>query len=429
MINFGFALSIYILILLVFVILSSLVSSAEAAFFSITPSERVKLKNSKGIRNSQLVYLTEHPKNLLAAFVVASNFLNLGIIILSTFLTGRIISVFEHPVLALLLQVVVITLVLLLVCDIIPKVFATGQPVKVALRLVFFVLMIRALFYPFASLLTFSTGFMDKYILRKKNPLSAEDLSEALALTSSEIPQVQHRLLKDILQLGNKDVKEIMQPRIDLVAFDEKTKFNELLQKAVESGFSRIPVYRASSDYIVGLLYTKDLLIYMGKDDTFNWKHLLRPVFFIPESKKISDLIEDFRGKKTHIAIVVDEFGSTSGIVTFEDIVEEILGEINDEFDEDKLVYSKLDDSNYVFEGKVSLRDFSRTINADEALFQLHKGTSDTLAGFIMELCGRIPEKNEKINFSNLMLTIEAADKKTIQRVKVSLLTQEHITN
>ncbi len=257
--------------------------------------------------------------------------------------------------------------------------------------------------------------------MRRNNKLSKDDLSDALELASQHIPQVQQKILQDIIQLGNKDVKEIMQPRIDIVAFNQDTNFTELLSKAVDSAFSRIPVFRASPDNIIGILYTKDLLVNSNKDNSFNWTTLLHPPFFVPESKKISDLLEDFRKKKMHLAIVVDEFGSTSGLVTLEDIVEEILGEINDEFDEEKIVFSKLDEHNYVFEGKVTIGDFCRTIEIDEALLQTHKGGADTLAGLIMEIAGRIPEKNEKIKFENLLFTIEAADKRRIQRVKVTI--------
>jgi len=212
-----------------------------------------------------------------------------------------------------------------------------------------------------------------------------------------------------------------MKPRIDIIALNDTLKYTELLKKAVECGFSRIPIYHASIDSITGLLFTKDLLAHSDKDDTFNWKYLQHKAFFVPESKKINDLLEDFQKKRMHLAIVVDEFGSTSGIVTLEDIIEEILGEINDEFDEENIVYSKLDEHNFVFEGKITLGDFCRKANIDESVFQEKKGGSDTLAGFIIELCGRIPEKYEKIDFSHVTFTIEAADKRTVQRVKVTI--------
>jgi putative hemolysin len=410
-----------LLLVFVFVILSALVSCSETALFSITSSEKSILKKSISRRDRQILLLLDNPKHLLAALLVANNFFNLSIIILSAFLTGHILNVFDHPILAFTLQVILVTLILLIACDIIPKAYASGNPLKVTNRMLYFIFFIRAFFYPFASILSYSTSFMDKYIMRRNMSLSKDDLSDALELASQHIPQVQQKILKDIIQLGNKDVKEIMQPRIDIIAFDQETRFTELLHKTVDSAFSRIPVFSSTPDNMVGILYTKDLLVNTDKDDSFNWRTLLHPPLFVPESKNISDLLEDFRKKKMHLAIVVDEFGSTSGLVTLEDIVEEILGEINDEFDEEKIVFSKLDEHNYVFEGKVSLGDFCRTIQIDETLFQSHKGGADTLAGLIMEIAGRIPEKNEKIPFENLLFTIEAADKRRIQRVKVTI--------
>jgi putative hemolysin len=416
-----FGISFVVICIIVFIILSALVSSAETALFSISRPEIENLKNSADKKEKQIGQLLQNPKHLLAALIVANNFFNISIVILSAYLTAESINIYTHPVLAFFVQAIAITFLLLLACDIIPKVYATGHSLKVSKTLLLFVYVIRAFFYPFASILTLSTTFMDKYVLRKKQVLSAADLSEALDITSSEISQVQQKILRDIIQLANKDVKEIMKPRIDIIALDERLKFTELIAKAVDCGFSRIPIYHSSIDSISGVLYTKDLLAHSDKDDTFNWKYLQHKAFFVPESKKINDLLEDFQKKKIHLAIVVDEFGSTSGIVTLEDIIEEILGEINDEFDEENIVYSKLDDHNFVFEGKITLGDFCRKANIDEALFQEKKGGSDTLAGFIIEVSGRIPEKHEKIDFSYITFTIEAADKRTVQRVKVTI--------
>jgi len=409
------------LLIFIFIILSALVSCSETALFSITTPEKNALKSSVSRKDRQILLLLDNPKHLLAALLVANNFFNLSIIVLSAFITGNILDIVAHPVLTFTVQVILVTLILLVLCDIIPKAYASGNPVKVTGSMLYFIFLIRAFFYPFASVLATSTSFMDKYIMRRNMKLSKDDLSDALELASQHIPQGQQKILKDIIQLGDKDVKEVMQPRIDIIAFSRETVFAELLSKAVDSAFSRIPVYDSTPDNIMGILYTKDLLGYTDKDNSFDWRSLLHPPFFVPESKKISDLLEDFRKKRMHLAIVVDEFGSISGLITLEDIVEEILGEINDEFDEEKIVFSKLDEYNYVFEGKVTLGDFCRTIGIDEAFFQLDKGGADTLAGFIMEVAGRIPEKNEKIKFENLLFTIEAADKRRIQRVKVTI--------
>jgi len=416
-----FGLSFVLLGIIGLILLSALVSCAETALFSLSNTEIETLKDSTDRKEKQIGTLMQHPKHLLATLIVANNFFNISIIILSAFVTSSLIDTHVHPILDFFIQAIVITFLLLLACDIIPKVYATGHYLKVSKGLLPFIYVIRALFYPFASMLTIATVFMDKYILQKKQVLSAADLSDALDITSSQISQVQQKILRDIIQLANKDVKEIMKPRIDIVAFEERLKFRELLKKAVECGFSRIPIYHASIDSITGILYTKDLLAHSDKDDSFSWKYLLHKPFFVPESKKINDLLEDFQKKKIHLSVVVDEFGSTSGLVTLEDIIEEILGEINDEFDEENIVYSKLDDHNFVFEGKITLGDFCRKANIDEAIFQEKKGGADTLAGFIIEVCGRIPEKFEKINFSHVTFTIEAADKRTVQRVKVTI--------
>jgi putative hemolysin len=410
------------LIIAILIVLSALVSCAETALFFITAADKEMLHNSSNKKDTQLFYLLENSKHLLASLIVANNFFNMSIVILSAYVTGRFINGFSHPYLVFFIQVILVTLVLLFLCDTMPKAYATGHYMKVSRVLLPFAFIIRALFYPFASLLVFSTGFMDKYVLKNKPLLSSANLSEALEITSKEeIPQGYHKILKDIIQLGNKDVKEVMQPRIDIIAFDEKMSFSELFAKAVECGFSRIPIYSSSLDNITGILYTKDLIAHIGKDDTFKWRILLHRAFFVPEGKMINDLLEDFREKKIHLAIVVDEFGSVSGLITLEDIVEEILGEISDEFDEEKLLYSKLDDQNFVFEGKISLGDFCRIIEVDESIFQEKKGGADTVGGLMVELCGRIPEKKEKIKFANLVFLIEAADKRTVQRIKVTI--------
>jgi len=419
----GTLLSVFIIILIL-IALSGLVSCAETALFFISAADKEMLGASSNKKDKQLLYLLENPKHLLASLIVANNFFNMSIVILSSYATGKFINSYSHPALVFFIQVVLVTLVLLFLCDTMPKAYATSHYLNVSRSFLVFTYVIRSVFYPFASVLVFSTAFMDKYILRNKPVLSTADLSEALKITSKEeIPHGYHKILKDIIQLGNKDVKEIMQPRIDIMAFDQKLPFAELLSKAVDCGFSRIPIYQSSLDSISGVLYTKDLIAHTGKNDSFNWSSLLHRVFFVPESKMINDLLEDFREKKIHLAIVVDEFGSVSGLVTLEDIVEEILGEISDEFDEEKLIYSKLDDHNFVFEGKVSLVDFCRIVEVDETIFQEKKGGADTLGGLMIELCGRIPEKKERINFATLLFCIEAADKRAVQRIKVTVNT------
>ncbi|NNM95098.1 MAG: gliding motility-associated protein GldE [Bacteroidia bacterium] len=408
-------------VILVLIILSALVSSAETALFSISAAERSVLKSSDERRDLQIMHLFDNSNHVLASFIIANNFFNMSIIILTAYVTEGLISIHIHPVIDSIIEVVGLTLIILLICDIIPKGLAASHALGITRSLVVFMFVIRSVFYPFASLLVLSTSFLDKYILRKKAGLSAANLSEALEITAPAIPHGQRKILRDIISFGNKDVKEIMQPRIDIIAFQDNLPFTELLKKVIDCGFSRVPIYSSSPDTITGILYTKDLIARTGESDSFNWKTLLHPPLFVPESKKINDLLEQFREDKIHLAVVVDEFGGTSGIVTMEDIVEEILGEIRDEFDEDKLIYSRLDEHNYVFEGKISLIDFCRITELDPVIFQEHKGGADTLGGFVIELAGRIPDKKEQVKFANLTFSIEAADKRTVQRIRVTL--------
>jgi gliding motility-associated protein GldE len=249
-----------------------------------------------------------------------------------------------------------------------------------------------------------------------------DELSQALDLTSDEdIPEEDHKILKGIVKFGNTDVKQIMQSRMHVTAFEYKLGYTKLLADLTAFGFSRVPIYKETLDNIVGVLYTKDLLQYINEADNFNWQGIIRPPFFVPENKKIDDLLREIQSKKIHLAVVVDEYGGTSGIVTLEDVIEEIVGEINDEFDDDDLVYSKLDNDNFVFEGKAPLNDVARILEIDGADFEDAKGEADTLAGLIIEIEGRIPTKNEKISFKKLNFIIESADNRKIKRVKITI--------
>jgi gliding motility-associated protein GldE len=263
---------------------------------------------------------------------------------------------------------------------------------------------------------------MDKIVKPKTHNISVDELSQALELTSDEdIPEEDHKILKGIVKFGHTDVKQIMKPRMDVTAFGYDTNYKKLLAELTSFGFSRVPIYKESLDNISGVLYAKDLLPYINEKDDFNWQKNIRPPFFVPENKKIDDLLREFQFKKIHLAIVVDEYGGTSGIVTLEDVIEEIVGEINDEFDDDDLVYSKLDDHNYVFEGKAHLNDVYRVLEIDGEVFEEAKGEADTLGGLLLELERRIPKKGEKIRFENMLFTIESADNRKIKRVKITI--------
>lgn len=409
----------------VLLLIVALVSGAESAFFSLSPNDMDDLKTSDSKTDLKILQLIEAPKRLLGTLLISVNFISIAIVIInSTFIFGAD-GWFDFPgspTLGFLIQVVVVTFLILLIGEVTPKIYATQNPLKTSRRLIYFVLFLQKLFYPISSFLIMITSLLDKLIKPKSHNISVDELSHALELTSDEdIPEEDHKILKGIVKFGNTDVKQIMQSRTHVTAFENKLGFSKLLADITFYGFSRVPIYNETLDNIVGVLYTKDLLQYINESDSFNWQAIVRPPFFVPENKKIDDLLREFQYKKIHLAIVVDEYGGTSGIVTLEDVIEEIVGEINDEFDDDDLVYSKLDNNNFVFEGKAALNDVARILEIDRADFEEAKGESDSLAGLIIEIEGRIPTKNEKIAFKNLIFTIESADNRKIKRVKITI--------
>lgn len=403
-------------------ILVAVVSAAETAFFSLSPTELEELKSSEDKTDVKIKALIESPKRLLATVLISINFINIAIVILSTFVMDGLFDFSQNQTLGFIIQVVCVTFLILLLGEVIPKIYATQNPLSTSRKLFYFLQFLQRLFYPISSFLIGTTSLLDKVIKPQVHNISVDDLSQALDLTSDEdITEEDHKILKGIVKFGNTDVKQIMKPRLDVVAFEYTTPFRKLLDDITNSGFSRVPIFNQKLDQISGVIYTKDLLKHIDKEDDFNWQGIIRPPFFVPENKKIDDLLREFQFKKIHLAVVVDEYGGTSGIVTLEDIIEEIVGEINDEFDDDDIVYSKLDDFNYVFEGKVSLNDIYRILEISGEDFEQQKGEADTLAGFLIEIEGRIPKKGDKINFKNLHFTIEAADTRKIKRVKITI--------
>ena len=411
-----------ILVILILLILIALVSAAESAFFSLSPSDMEELKTSETKTDEKILSFIAAPNVLLATLLISVNFLAIAIVILnSTFIFGEegLFDFSHSPVLGFIIQVVLITFLILLVGEVTPKIYATQNALKVARILVYFVQFLQGLFYPISTFLIFSTSLLDRLIKPKTHNISIDELSQALDLTNNEdMPVEDHKILQGIVKFGNTDVKQIMKPRIDITALDYETGYKKLIEDITKYGFSRVPIYKETLDNITGVLYTKDLLQFLNKEDNYKWQDTIRPPFYVPENKKIDDLLREFQYKKIHLAIVVDEYGGTSGIVSLEDVIEEIIGEINDEFDDDDLTYSKLDDNNFVFEGKAHLNDVYRIIEIDGEEFEDVKGEADTLAGLIIEIEGRIPVKNEKILFKNLIFTIESADNRKIKRVK-----------
>ncbi|MEJ6735141.1 MAG: gliding motility-associated protein GldE [Flavobacteriales bacterium] len=412
------------LIILMFVIsfliiCSSLISGSEVAFFSIDPKKWNK-KEEK-ISYKLIGKLLEKPNKLLATILIANNFVNVGIIILSTYITSNVFNFESAPILKFGIQVVAVTFLLLMIGELIPKVFANQNPLKFARIMARPLMFLNKLFYPLSSVLVHSTSFIEKRFNSKGYNISVDDLSNVLDIAGENDTNIEEkRILRSIVEFGNIQVKEIMKSRVDVTAFSINTSFDEVKKEIIKSGYSRTPVYSESFDKIKGILYIKDLLPHLDTPD-FEWKTILRSPFFVPEGKMIDDLMREFQQKKIHLAIVVDEYGGTSGIVTLEDIIEEIVGDINDEFDDDGVKFSKLDSQNYIFEGKTSINDALKILNLEFDYFDEIKGESDSLAGLILEMKGNIPDVGEVLKFNHLTFKIESVDKRRIKRVKITI--------
>jgi gliding motility-associated lipoprotein GldD len=418
----GFIIQLLVLIGLLFI--SGFISGAETAFFAITPAQFFNLKEAESGKPKLVYKLLEKPKRLLATLLIMVNFVNIAIVVLSSLIIENIFDFTQHPWVGFFIQVVAVTFVIVLFCEVMPKVYATHNALRTALRSVYIIFGLDKILKPLSSLLVLSTSIVDKRFGQKGYDVSVDELTHAIDITSDKsTPEEEKKILKGIARFGNIDVKQIMKPRMDVVAFDKNLKFSELFPLIVENRYSRVPVFENSFDHVIGVLCIKDLLPFLDKknDDTFDWLKQMRPTYFVPESKKINDLLQEFQEKKNHLAVVIDEYGGSSGIVTLEDVLEEIVGEINDEFDEDELFYSRLDDRNYVFEGKTNLNDISRVMEIDRKVFDIESDEVDTLAGLILAIRGGIPQRNEVIKHNDIRFTIESADRKRIKRVKITL--------
>ena len=427
--GFTFGVIAGIVAILLLLVGSAMVSGAEVAFFSLGPNQLHELVLKEDKTDRLVLNLLESPKRLLATLLISNNFINVAIVIISTYVTNSIFDFGEFPYwLAFFIQVVVITSLILLFGEIMPKLYATRNNLRFARFLAGPVFIALRMFYPLSSLLVHSTNVIDKRISRKSYNVSISELSDAIELTSGvNTPEEEKKILQGIVRFGDIEVKEIMKSRVDVMAIDINTSFSDLLKRIVEAGYSRIPAYEDSFDQVKGILYIKDLLPHLTREDDFSWQELLRDAFFVPENKKINDLLQEFQEKKIHMAVVVDEYGGTSGIVTFEDIIEEIVGEISDEHDEPigDFEYSKLDDYNYIFEGKTSLNDLCKILDLEDDAFDEVRGDADSLAGLILELMEKMPEKGEKVSYNLFTFTVKAVDKRRIKRVLVTLAKYE----
>ncbi len=399
-------------------------SAAESAFFSLPLKSREELKKSTSLRDKIVLQIYDKPKKLLATILIINNLANIGIVLLSEVIAYQELDFNANPLLAFLIQVVAVTFLILLFSEVIPKVFANQHALLVARFMAFPISVLEKIASPLSYLLIQSTAFIDSKIKKKTQVISVADLSQALDLTNStDMPEHEKKILKGIVKFGQVSVKQIMSPRMDVTALEYTAPFDKLIQIIHASGYSRIPIYKQTIDKIVGILSVKDLLSHINGNNNFKWQELIREPFFVPENKKNDDLLKEFQHRKIHMAVVVDEYGGTSGIVTLEDVIEEIVGEINDEFDDDDLIYSKLDENNFVFEGKVSLSDLSRKLNMDVGIFELSSGKEvDTLAGFLIEYTGTIPKKGEEIKYKDYIFTVESADNRKIKRVKITMI-------
>lgn len=420
--SFGVILAIAVIIILLFC--SAAISASEIAFFSLSAKDLKDIEVSKTRTGNAILELIREPKPLLATILIANTLVNIGIVIISTFVTNELFDFSNNPVAGFLIQVVVVTLLILLFGEMLPKVYATKKSIRLAAAMAYPMLALRKVFKPLSFVLVYSSSIFDKRIHKARYVGNVHDLSHVLELTTQgkKTNDQEHKILRGIVKFGNTDVKQIMRPRTDVDALEYGTDFKTLLSNILESGHSRLPIFKKTFDNIAGILYIKDLLPHFDKDENFQWQSLIRPPFFVPETKKIDDLLKEFQEKKNHLAIVVDEYGGASGIVTLEDVMEEIVGDITDEFDEEDLSFSKLDKNNFVFEGKIPLIDLYRVLGIEGASFEKAKGDSDSLAGFLIERSGKIPRKDEKIQFENFLFTIESSDRRKINRVKVTIL-------
>lgn len=425
--TFTFDVAIELLILALLLACSALVSGSEVAFFSLSASDADNLKESKDRKDLKIFELLQKPKKLLATILIANNFINVAIVILSSLIIATVFNFTAFPLIGFTFQVIVVTFLILLIGEIIPKVYATQNPFTLLHFMVYPISKMEQLFSPLSFILTSFTNLIDKKIIKKSESISVDELSHALDLASDEtVDEDDHKILRGIVKFGNTSVKQIMTSRIDVIAIDKQTSFDDVIKIILDSGYSRIPVFEENFDKISGVLYIKDLMPNLDHGKNFLWQNLIRPAFFVPENKKIDDLLKEFQEKKIHMAVVVDEYGGSSGVVSLEDIIEEIVGDISDEFDDEDVFYSKLDDKNYVFQGKILMNDFYRVLEIEGEEFEEEKGDSDTLAGFILEIHGKIPKRNEKIYFKNYLFVIEAADSRRITSLKLTILEEEN---
>ena len=420
-INTSFLVSVVLLFILL--LCSALISGAEVALFSLKKGdiETADADSSKSI--ILITSLLERPKKLLATILVANNFINIAIVILFAYIGQFLFSSIENEVFRFLLEVICATFLILLFGEIIPKIYASRNSLKFSIAIARPLRFLDVVFSPISIPLQFITNQIQNGLGKQKSNISVDQLSQALELTNDDdTTKEEQQILQSIVSFGNTDTKQVMRPRMDIFAVNIDAEFNTIIPEIINNGYSRIPVFEENIDKVVGILYVKDLLPHLNKK-IFDWKTILREPFFVPENKKLDDLMQELQIKKVHLAVVVDEYGGTSGVISLEDIIEEIVGDISDEYDVDDLNFSKIDENNYRFDGKTSLKDIYKILSIeDNSLFEDKKGEAETIAGFILELSGGFPRVGIEINFGNYVFTIEAIDKKRIKQIRLTIV-------
>ncbi len=415
--DLGAMIALILAILLLYV--SGFVSASEIAFFSLTPSDLSEIEDGKHTSDARIKSLLAESERLLATILISNNFVNVMIIMLCNYFFAFVIDFGDAKILEFLVITVILTFLLLLFGEIMPKIFSSQNALKFSRKAAPTLTILRKVFWPLSSMLVSSTFIINKIAHKKHQSLSVDELSQALELTDKNEISEESNMLEGIIRFGEETAREIMTSRIDMIDLDIESSFSEVLKCVVDNGYSRIPVYKDSRDNVKGILYVKDLLPYIEDCDDFNWRRLIRPAFFVPETKMIDDLLRDFQANKVHMAIVVDEFGGTSGLVTMEDVIEEIVGEINDEYDEEERMYVKISDNTYIFEAKILLSDFYKILKIDSEIFDDISEDADTLAGLLLSIKGEFPVRQEKIPYQNFVFEILEMDSRRILKVKV----------
>ena len=402
----------------------ALVAASEVALFSLSQKDLKDLQIQHPSQFNEVEKLLAKPKKLLATILIANNFLHIAIVLLFSFSLDKLFSQIENEVVKFVVEVVLVTFLILLFGEVLPKVYASRNNIKFASAIVFPISFLDKILSPISLPLRSLTTFIQQKLGKQKNNFSVDQLSQALELTSTaDTSTEEQKILEGIVTFGNTDTKQVMRPRIDIFALDIEETFSEIYPKIASKGYSRIPVFKDNIDTIIGVLFVKDLIPHIHNNN-FDWTTLLREPIFVPENKKLDNLLKDFQTMKSHLAIVVDEYGGTSGLVSLEDVIEEIVGDISDEFDDENTNYQKIDVNNFLFEAKINLKDFYRILNIEETIFESKKGEAETLAGFILEILGNFPRKKQKIEFENYLFTVEELDKKRIKQIKVTVVNE-----